>query len=215
MMGGDMMSNMPGGMMGGQGMGGMDHQGGELHTGPGGGAGTGGGHGPGDGRGQGHAHQQAMAGTPTATPLPSSSGAGAAPAEPGAAATIPPTATPVPQSSAARLAHTQHVGNAEITATPRNLGELGATSIIFDLVLETHSGELPAVDGGSATLRIGDATLDPVSWDQQGAGHHATGVLTFSLAGTNAQAALARAGGMTLALPVVNGEDVVFEWQLP
>jgi hypothetical protein len=113
------------------------------------------------------------------------------------------------------LARTGRAGEIEVSVTPRNLGETGAATLAFDVVLDTHSGELPANLDEMGMLHIGGVTLSAESWEPEGEGHHVTGVLTFSLEGEEAQQALAEGVEAMLMLHGLGGANPTFHWDLP
>jgi hypothetical protein len=73
-------------------------------------------------------------------------------------------------------------GSIEITITPRQLDAQGAR---FDLVLDTHSGNLAIDVARSSTLSVGGRKWPSARWSGDGpGGHHRSGTLEFPPGGS-------------------------------
>jgi len=100
-------------------------------------------------------------------------------------------------------------GGVVVTVTPINFSDKEAATIDFEIVMDTHAGDLAFEMTKIATLKgtmVGEES--PTAWSGGKGGHHLEGKLTFP-AGT-----LRATGRITLTLKAVgDGKDLVFEWE--
>lgn len=108
------------------------------------------------------------------------------------------------------LKRTQQAGGVTVTVTPIDFVDTKAATIDFELVMDTHSGDL-AFDMTKVATLLGDkAPVSPTAWSGGKGGHHLQGRLSFPAA------ALRRAGPLTLTLKGVGGgKDLTFVWEAP
>lgn len=89
----------------------------------------------------------------------------------------------------------------KVTPQPRSDG------LAFTVVMDTHVVDLDGYDlRALATLRIGNAELQPSGWDAPLGGHHRQGTLTFPAAAVDGPLELIIRG-------VANVPERVFRWQ--
>ena len=109
------------------------------------------------------------------------------------------------------LKKTAEIGGVSMSVTPLNLAEREATTIDFQIAMDTHSGALPSDMLASARLvEEGGAEIAPLAWSGGKGGHHLSGRLSFPAAGSEKLAVL------TLVLRSAGGRnDARFEWSIP
>jgi rhodanese-related sulfurtransferase len=96
-----------------------------------------------------------------------------------------------------------------VTVTPINLSDKEAATIDFEIVMDTHAGDLGFEMTKIATLKGNtEEEASPTAWSGGKGGHHLSGKLTFPTG------ALRATGRVTLTLKGVGGgNDLVFEWE--
>lgn len=114
----------------------------------------------------------------------------------------------------AAATQTVQAGAVTAQATARNLADAAPTVLEFEVVLDTHSVDLPADLGAVAMLRIGAAEVEADSWEgEEGASsHHVKGLLRFTL-GDAGRAALDTTNTVSLELALPNDEPAVLIWE--
>jgi rhodanese-related sulfurtransferase len=114
-------------------------------------------------------------------------------------------------AAAPNLKRTASAGGIAVTVTPLNLSNFADATIEFELVMDTHAGDLAFDLTTIATLKgERQGEVAPTGWSGGRGGHHLSGKLTFP-AGT-----LRKEDRIILTLKGVGGaRELVFEWEIP
>lgn len=103
---------------------------------------------------------------------------------------------------------TQQAGAVVVTVTPVNLSEANAETVDFEVVVDTHSGDLDFEMVSIATLLGDEGPVSPSVWTGGRGGHHLKGKLSFPAG------ALRSAGRLILTLREIAGDkDLSFVWE--
>ena len=108
------------------------------------------------------------------------------------------------------LKRTQRTGGVTVRVTPTNLSEPMAATIDFQVVMDTHAGDLGFDLTQVATLLGEMGSVSPSAWSGGKGGHHLEGILSFPAR------ELRRPGPLTLTLRDVGSDkDLNFVWEIP
>lgn len=131
--------------------------------------------------------------------------------------TMPMTSTtPSAMNGAAQsdLTQSAQVGTVEIVVAATNLQDAAATTLDFNVALNSHSEEIDIDLAKSATLRIGEIEITPTAWETaSGKGHHIKGVLRFPRSTEDSSALLTDATEISLVIGGLPGDaERTFTW---
>ncbi len=124
-----------------------------------------------------------------------------------------PASTEFPQSDAGDLTRSDGQGAVTVTVTPLNL-EASASTVEFDIVMDTHSVDLSMDLATLSTLTTDTGiTVQAALWDAPRGGHHVEGTLVFP-AVQDGKSILEGADKLTLTITNVDTPARIFEWDL-
>jgi hypothetical protein len=120
-----------------------------------------------------------------------------------------------PQSSPQDLTRVDEQGAVEVAVTPINSNSDSDDILVFDVVMNTHSVDIPLnlVELSSLETDIG-AIVFATAWSG-GGGHHVRGLLEFPLGTPDGARILDGASQIILTIRDVDAEQRVFAWALP
>lgn len=107
-------------------------------------------------------------------------------------------------------------GAVTVEVTPLNLADVGATTLDFQVSLNTHSVDLGVDLAKLAVLKANGVETAAVAWQAPpGGGHHVQGTLRFPRATADGQPLLAGAASFTIVIRDLGGvPERVFLWKL-
>ena len=133
------------------------------------------------------------------------------PLESGSTAGTPPTA-----AASQYPAVTSEAGGVTVAVTPLSLGDPQASSLDFQVALDTHTVELGGDLARLAVLKAAGQDVPASSWQAPaGGGHHVSGLLSFPALDAAGKPMLENAGTVTLVIRNLAGVPLrTFTWTL-